>query len=71
MKNILRPFFAVLTGQEKLQGASQKDTATAHTAHASLEALREVLNDRVFSHSLPDLTPCYCHLWGSLKDEGF
>jgi hypothetical protein len=49
MKNILCPFFA---GQEKLQGASQKDTATAHMAHASLEALREVLNDRVFSHSL-------------------
>jgi hypothetical protein len=37
--NILHPFFAELTEEERLYSVFQKDSATAHTAHVSLEAL--------------------------------
>jgi hypothetical protein len=61
MINILRPFFAELTEQERLYGVFWQDSTTAHTAHISLEALRKVLGDRVIRRGLwhpgfPDLT---------------
>jgi hypothetical protein len=72
VNNILRPFFAKISDEERLYCVFQQDSATAHMAHVSLEALREVFNDRVISRGLwppcsPDLTPCDFYLWGSLR----
>jgi RNAse (barnase) inhibitor barstar len=50
--NILHPFFAELTEKERLYSVFQQDSATAHTAHVSLEALWEVFDDRVISRGL-------------------
>jgi hypothetical protein len=71
-RNILRPFFAEVTEEERLHGISQHDSATAPTAHVSLEALREIADDRVIGRGLwppgsPHLTACDFYLWGSLK----
>jgi hypothetical protein len=71
---MLSPFFAELTEEERLHGVFQQDSATVHTAHFRLEALREVSGDCVISRGLcpprsPDLTPCDLHLWKSLKDK--
>jgi hypothetical protein len=52
VNNILRPVIAELTEEERLHGAFQQDSATAHTAHVSVEALREVLDDGVISRGL-------------------
>jgi len=52
VNNILCPFFVDLTEEERLYGVFQQDTATAHMAHASLEALRKVFGHRVISHGL-------------------
>jgi hypothetical protein len=67
VNNILSPFFAELAEEEGLCSVFQQDSATAHTAHISLEALLEVFGDHVISCGLwppcsPDLTPCdfYC-----------
>jgi hypothetical protein len=45
MNNILCPFFSDLTDEERLHNVFQHDTATAHKAYASLEALCAVLGD--------------------------
>jgi hypothetical protein len=52
MNNILSPFFAELTEEERLFGVFQLDSATAHTANVSLEALRKVFGDHIISRSL-------------------
>jgi len=70
--NILRPFFDQLTDYEKQNGTFQQDNATAHTAHASMAAIREVFEDRIISRNRwparsPDLNPCDFFLWGFLK----
>jgi hypothetical protein len=74
VNNILSPFFAELTEEERLYGISQQDSATAHTAYISLETLREVFSDCIISRGLwpprsPDLAPCDLYLWRSLKDK--
>jgi hypothetical protein len=71
VNNILSPFCAKLTEEERLYCVFQQDSATAHI---SLEALWEVFGGCVISHSLwppcsPDLTPCDFYLCGSLKDK--
>jgi hypothetical protein len=57
----------------------QQDGATAHTARASMEVLREIFPGCLISlrgdipwpaHS-PDLSPCDFFLWGYLKAEVF
>jgi hypothetical protein len=55
-------------------GVFQQDSATTHTAHVSLEALRQVFDGCVVSRGLwtprsPDLTACDFYLWGSLKGK--
>jgi hypothetical protein len=72
VNNILCPFFAKVTDEESLYGVFQQDSATAHMAYVSLEALREVFDDHVISRGLwppcsLDLTPCDFYLWGSLR----
>jgi hypothetical protein len=72
--NILRPFLAEVTEEEKLYCYFQQDSATAHTAHVSLEALSEVFVGRIISRGFssphsPDLTRCDFYLWGSLDDK--
>jgi len=72
INNILNPFFGELTDYEKQNGTFQQDNATAHTAHASIAAIREVFEDRVISRGRwparsPDLNPCDFFLWGYLK----
>jgi len=55
----------------------QQDGATAHTAHRSLEILREMFPRRLISlrgdigwtARSPDLIPCDFFLWGYLKAE--
>jgi hypothetical protein len=39
VNNILSPFFAELTEEERLHGVFQLDSATAHMAYISLEAM--------------------------------
>jgi hypothetical protein len=61
--NILSPFSAQSTEEERLYGIFQQDSAKVHTAYASLEAPWKVLSDRIISHGLwplqsPYLTSC-------------
>jgi hypothetical protein len=60
VNNILSPFFAELMEEERLYSVFQQDSTTAHMAHISLEALRELFSDLIISHGLwpphsPDL----------------
>jgi hypothetical protein len=76
VNNILSPFSAQLVEEERLHGVFQQDSAKAHTAHMSYEALREDFGDRVISRGLwptrsPDLRPCDFHLRGSFKCKVF
>jgi hypothetical protein len=62
--NVLLGRVALLLEEERLHGVFQQDSATAHTAHPSLVALRDVFGDRFFSRGLwqprsLDVTPCY------------
>jgi hypothetical protein len=50
--NILSPFFAHLTEEERLHGDFQLVTATAHTTYVSLEALRKVFGDHIISRGV-------------------
>jgi hypothetical protein len=73
VNNILSPFFAKLTEEERQNGVFQLDSATAHTAYVCLQALH-VSSDHIISHGLwpprsPDLVPCGFYLWASLKDK--
>jgi hypothetical protein len=52
VNNILRPVISELKKEERPYGAFQQDSATTHTAHVSVEALREVLYDGVISRGL-------------------
>ena len=55
----------------------QQDSATCHTAEATLDVLRAVFEDRIISRRadvvLPprsyDLTPLGFYLWGAVKDK--
>lgn len=72
--NILAPFFQLLSHYERENGYFQQDSATAHTAHNSLNDIKEVFEDRIISQGLwpprsPDLTVCDFYLWGTLKNR--
>jgi hypothetical protein len=63
VNNILSPFFAEQTEEERLYAVFQQDSATAHMAYISLEALWDVFGDRIINHGQlpprsPDLAPC-------------
>ena len=69
---LLKPFFKMLTSDEKATGLFQQDWATCHTANLTKEVLEEVFNTRLISKPKwparnPDLTPPYFFLWGMLK----
>jgi hypothetical protein len=44
-----RKVFPELTEEERLYGWLQKDSATAHTARMSMQALSDVFGDRIIS----------------------
>jgi hypothetical protein len=74
VNDIPNPFFNQLTAEEKQYGYFQQDNATAHTASASMVAIREVFEDRIISRGLwpprsPDLSFCDFYLWGNLKGK--
>jgi hypothetical protein len=76
VNNILSPPFAKLTEDERMYGVFQPDSATAHMAYVSMEALLKVFGDHIISHGLwpprsPDLVPCDFYLWGNLKDKTY
>jgi hypothetical protein len=50
--NFLSPFFTQLTEEERLCYVFQQDSATAHMAYISLEALQEVYGNYTISHDL-------------------
>jgi hypothetical protein len=43
------PFFNQLTAEETQHGYFQQHNATAHTANATMVAIREVFEDRIIS----------------------
>ena len=55
----------------------QQNSATCHTAEATLDVLRPVFEDSIISHRTDvvwpprncDLTPLGYNLWGSVKDK--
>ena len=49
----------------------QQDGATCHTAEATLDVLRPVLEDRIINRRLRscDFTPLDCYLWSAAKDK--
>jgi hypothetical protein len=71
---VLRQFFTVLTEEGKLYGWFQQDSATAHIAHMSMQAMSIVFGDRIISSGIwpacsPDLNPCDFFFGGCLKDK--
>jgi hypothetical protein len=67
-------FFNQLTAEETQHGYFQQDSATAHTANATMVVIREVFEDRIISGGLwpprsPDLSFCDFYLWGNLKGK--
>jgi hypothetical protein len=68
VNNILSSFLSELTEEGRLYGVFQQDSATAHMADASLEALQKVIGDHVISCGMwlpcsTDLTSCDFYLW--------
>jgi hypothetical protein len=49
---ILRQFFAELTEEERPHDWFQQDSATAHSAYMSMQALSDVLGDRIISSGI-------------------
>jgi hypothetical protein len=52
VNNIFELFFEVLTEEEKQYVYFQQDSATAHTLQQSVEALREIFDERIISQGL-------------------
>jgi hypothetical protein len=52
VNNILSPFFAELTEEERLYGVFQQNSGTARMAHMSLESLRKVFGYHIISCGL-------------------
>jgi hypothetical protein len=52
VNNIVRQFLAELIEEERLYGVLQQNSAIAHTTHIILEALRDVLSDRIINCGL-------------------
>jgi hypothetical protein len=71
---ILRQFFPEITEEERLCGWFQQDSATAHTARLSVQALSDVFRDIIISNGIcpahsPNLNPCDFFLLGCSKDK--
>jgi hypothetical protein len=71
---ILQQFYPELTDEERLYGWFQQDSATAHTARMSTQALSDVFRGRNISNGTwpahsPDLNPCDFFFCGSLRDK--
>jgi hypothetical protein len=71
---ILGQFFPEVTEEERLYGCFQNDSATAHTAHISIQALSDAFGDRIISSGIwparsTDLNPYDFFLLGCLKDK--
>jgi hypothetical protein len=71
---ILGQFFPQLKEEERLYCWFQQDSATAHTAHISMQTLSDVFEKRIISSSIwparsPDLKPYNVFFWGCLKDK--
>jgi hypothetical protein len=55
-------------------GWFQQDSATAPTAHISMQALSDIFKDRIVGSGIwsahsSNLNPCDFFLWGCLKDK--
>lgn len=71
--NFLDEFAATLTDREKQVSWFQQDNATAHTARATLDHIKNLFGERTVSKGLypprsPDLSTPDFFLWGCLKD---
>jgi hypothetical protein len=69
MQAILGQFFPEFTEEDRLYGWFQQDSATAHTARISMQALSDVFGDRIMGNGIwlarsPDLNPCNFFFWG-------
>jgi hypothetical protein len=74
VNDILNQFFNQLTAEERQHGYFQQDNATAHTANATMVAIREVFEDRIISRELwppksSDLSFCKFYLQRNLKGK--
>jgi hypothetical protein len=65
---ILGQFFPEITEEEILYGSFQQDSATAHTACMSMQALSDVFRDKIISSILPerslDRNSCDIYFYG-------
>jgi hypothetical protein len=71
---ILGQVFSDLTEKERLYCWFQQDSATAHTACMSIQALSDVFGDRIISSDIwpahsPDLSSCDFFFCDCLKDK--
>jgi hypothetical protein len=71
---ILGQFFPELTEEERLCDWFQQDSATAHTARMSVQALSDVFGDKIISSGIwpacsSNLNPCDILFWSCLKDK--
>jgi hypothetical protein len=60
--------------EKRFHGWSEQDSATAHTAHMSIQGLCNLLRDRIISHGIwpghsPHLNPCDFFFCVSFKDK--
>jgi hypothetical protein len=74
VNNISEPFFQTFAEEEKQYAYFQQDNVTAHTSQHSMDALREMLGERLISRGLrpprsPDFSVCDFYLWGKLKQN--
>jgi hypothetical protein len=73
---ILGQLFPDLPEEERLYGWFKQDSATAHTARVSMQALSDVFRDRIISSYIwsarpLELNPCDVLFWGWLKHKAY
>jgi hypothetical protein len=71
---ILGQFFPELTGEERLCGWFEQDSATAHIARMSMHAVPNIFGDRIICSDIwparsPDLNPCAFFLRGFFEGQ--
>jgi len=74
IENMLTPFVQQLHDDEITQGYFQQDKATAHTAHATIDFLRQFYDDRIIDQNLwpshsPDISVPDFFLFSYLKNR--
>jgi hypothetical protein len=65
---ILRQIFTELTEDKRLYGWFRQDSAAAHTARISIQAL-SIIGSGIWLACSPDLNPCDFFFWVCLKDN--